>query len=118
MSIEQFAAHADAVEGKHASIGGRQALAAVECGAGNRTWEVVQVLDTITPGNPHYSEKSRLAKTIQKDGSHLGNDAERGRAGARATGAMTCYSCHSSWTTSCFGCHLPMIANQRDAHAP
>jgi len=25
-------------------------------------WEVVQVVDTITPGNPHYSEQSRLAK--------------------------------------------------------
>src|SRR5581483_2571291 len=23
------------------------------------------------------------------------------------------YSCHSSWTTSCFGCHLSMTANQR-----
>ncbi len=26
---------------------------------------------------------------------------------------MTCYTCHSSWTTSCFGCHLPMIANKK-----
>src|SRR2546421_624393 len=26
---------------------------------------------------------------------------------------MTCVSCHSSWTTTCFGCHLPMTANQR-----
>ena len=43
-------------------------------------WEVVQVLDTITPGNPHYSEKSRLAKTIQKDGVHWGTISERGRA--------------------------------------
>ena len=34
----------------------------------NKEWEVVQVLDTVTPGNSHYSEKSRLAKTIQKDG--------------------------------------------------
>jgi len=35
-------------------------------------WEVVQVLDTITPGNPHYSGKSRLAKTIQKERQDLG----------------------------------------------
>ena len=26
---------------------------------------------------------------------------------------MTCYTCHTSWTTSCFGCHLPMIANKK-----
>jgi hypothetical protein len=24
---------------------------------------------------------------------------------------MTCYACHSSWVTSCFGCHLPQEAN-------
>src|SRR3954462_7519447 len=26
---------------------------------------------------------------------------------------MTCVTCHSSWTTSCFGCHLSMTANQK-----
>ena len=36
-------------------------------------WEVVQVIDSITPGNAHYNEKSRLAKTIQKDGSTWGS---------------------------------------------
>lgn len=24
---------------------------------------------------------------------------------------FSCYACHTSWTTSCFGCHLPMRAN-------
>jgi len=33
------------------------------------SWEVVQVLDTIKPGNPHYSEKSRYAKMLQRDGN-------------------------------------------------
>jgi hypothetical protein len=75
-------------------------------------WEVVQVLDTITPGNSHYSEKSRLAKTIQKDGIHWGTISDEA-ALAHSNGRMTCYSCHTSWTTSCFGCHLQMIANQR-----
>ena len=32
-------------------------------------WEVVQTEDTITPGRPHYSEQSRYAKTIQKNGT-------------------------------------------------
>src|SRR5262249_30713458 len=27
--------------------------------------------------------------------------------------AIACYTCHSAWMTSCFGCHLPMRANQR-----
>jgi hypothetical protein len=26
---------------------------------------------------------------------------------------VSCQICHSSWATSCFGCHLPMRANQR-----
>ena len=40
------------------------------------------MLDTITPGAPHYSEQSRYAKTIQKDGDVGGR--RRGRqAGAR-----------------------------------
>ena len=26
---------------------------------------------------------------------------------------MTCVSCHSSWMTSCFGCHLSMQANRK-----
>ena len=67
------------------------------------TWEVVQVQDTVTPGAPHYNAKSARAKTI------CGADGERAHRDSR----MTCAACHTSWTTSCFGCHLPMEANQR-----
>ncbi len=76
-------------------------------------WEVVQVLDTITPGNAHYSEQSRLAKTLLKDGRTWGGAASDESSLAHANSSMTCYACHSSWTTSCFGCHLPMIANKK-----
>lgn len=76
-------------------------------------WEIVQVTDSITPGNPHYNEKSRLAKTILKDGATLGDgDTEESRL-AHSNERMTCYACHTSWTTSCFGCHLPMKANAK-----
>jgi hypothetical protein len=104
----------------------------------DRSWEVVQVLDSITPGNPHYSELSRLAKTIRRDGTTWG-DVPPGTPDVRATGSgapawgtrapepttppsstlahrdddMACFTCHTSWMTSCFGCHLPMRANQR-----
>ena len=76
-------------------------------------WEVVQVMDTITPGNEHYSEKSRVAKTILKDGKTWGSTPSDESALAHANSRMTCYACHTSWTTSCFGCHLPMIANKK-----
>jgi hypothetical protein len=75
-------------------------------------WEIPQVIDTITPGNPRYSERSRLAKTIQKDGRTWGAAAPDDRL-AHADSRMTCYSCHSAWMTSCFGCHLAQTANQK-----
>ena len=76
-------------------------------------WEVVQVIDSITRGNAHYSEKSRLAKTIQKDGSTWGSASSDSSQLAHENSRMTCYSCHSSWAPTCYGCHLPMSANQK-----
>jgi len=76
-------------------------------------WEVVQVLDSITPGNSHYNEKSRLAKTIQKDGTAWGEAGGDQSNLAHQNSRMTCYACHSSWAPTCYGCHLPMSANQK-----
>ena len=76
-------------------------------------WEVTQVLDTITPGNPHYSEKSRLAKTIRTDGTTWGDVPASDASLAHPRSSMTCFACHSSWTPNCFGCHLQMTANNR-----
>lgn len=76
-------------------------------------WEVVQVTDSITPGNPHYNAKSRTAKLILKDGETLGNTNTSEEKLAHANDRMTCYACHTSWTTSCFGCHLPMQSNAK-----
>lgn len=78
-----------------------------------REWEIVQVQDTITPGAPHYSEASRLAKTIQRDGRTWGAAPADDGALAHANSSMTCYACHTSWTPSCFGCHLSMSANRK-----
>ena len=73
-------------------------------------WEVVQTIDTITPGRPHYSEQSRYAKTVRKDGT-WGSAASPDTL-AHANSSMTCYTCHTSWTPTCFGCHLSMTANR------
>ncbi|MDY7091506.1 MAG: hypothetical protein SX243_00895 [Acidobacteriota bacterium] len=84
-------------------------------------WEVVQVQDTVTPGHPRYNPRSRRAKLMTTDGTWLEADeasvnralgAEPARLAHRDE-RMTCYSCHSSWVTSCFGCHLPQEANVR-----
>jgi hypothetical protein len=81
----------------------------------DKEWEVVQVRDTITPGNAHYSEKSRLAKTIQQDGRTWGGPPTKEDEPklAHQNSRMTCYTCHSSWAPTCYGCHLSMSANQR-----
>jgi len=34
----------------------------------NKEWEIVQTIDTVTPGNVHFSEKSFRAKLMNKDG--------------------------------------------------
>jgi len=76
-------------------------------------WEVVQTVDTITPGNPHFSEKSYRAKLMDKDGVALQRVPSDDAQLAHANSSITCYACHTSWTPTCFGCHLQMTANAR-----
>jgi hypothetical protein len=74
---------------------------------------VVQTSDTITPGTRDYNEKSRYSKTIQKDNATWGGVPQNDNQLAHRDNNMTCYACHSSWVTSCFGCHLSMQANRK-----
>jgi hypothetical protein len=81
-------------------------------------WEVPQTMDTVDPLSSHYNPKSAYAKTLRRDGNTWGgavspDPAERRVKLAHENSAMDCQICHTSWATSCFGCHLPMKANQR-----
>ena len=94
-------------------------------------WEIPQTIDTIDPLSAHYNPKSAYAKTLLRDGKTWGggptaiggestapsnsNVTERRIRLAHDNSAMDCQICHTSWATSCFGCHLPMKANQRVA---
>jgi hypothetical protein len=80
----------------------------------SKEWEVVQTVDTVTPGNVHFSQKSLRAKLMNKDGSVSSQMPSDDASLAHANSSMTCYSCHSSWTPTCFGCHLQMTANARE----
>jgi hypothetical protein len=73
-------------------------------------WEVVQTIDTVTPGRPHYNEQSQYAKTVRQNGTWGGG---AGAPLAHPNSSMTCYTCHTSWTPTCFGCHLSMVANRK-----
>ncbi len=78
-----------------------------------RWWRVIQTVDTVTPGTRDYSEKSRYAKTIRKDNTTWGDVPADNNVLAHRDTDMTCVACHSSWVTSCFGCHLSMQANRK-----
>ncbi|MGC2529302.1 MAG: hypothetical protein WA639_16250, partial [Candidatus Acidiferrum sp.] len=79
----------------------------------NKEWEIVQTLDSITPGNVHFNMKSFRAKLMTKDGTVATQMPQDDEHLAHANSSMTCYSCHTSWTPTCFGCHLQMTANAR-----
>jgi hypothetical protein len=77
-------------------------------------WRVSLVKDTVTPGNPHYNEKAARAKLMSTDTSSLqwGAGVPEQKL-AHGDSSMECYACHTSWTTSCGGCHLPIEANAK-----
>ena len=79
-----------------------------------REWAVPQVKHTISKGHADYNAKAARAKTMRADPTRqewgpLPDRAER----AHNDDEMACFSCHSSWVTSCAGCHLPIEANRK-----
>jgi len=78
-----------------------------------KCWKVKQTVDTVTPGNADYNEKSAYAKTMQRDNATWGDPKATEEMLAHRESSMTCYACHTSWVTSCFGCHLSMEANRK-----
>ena len=87
----------------------------------DKQWEVVQVADTVNPdsewakANPVAAEKSRRAKTLQKDGVTFGAATTETNKLAHSNDRMACFTCHLSWTPSCAGCHMPIQANWKKA---
>jgi hypothetical protein len=83
-------------------------------------WTVSLVRDSVTPGNPRYNEKSARAKLMSKDTrtQYYGTDVPWEEL-AHSDDELECYTCHTSWTTSCGGCHLPIEANWKtERHRP
>jgi hypothetical protein len=80
-------------------------------------WDVVQVMDTVTPGHPRYNPKAAHAKTVRfgPEGKMVWGDLPpEGECGcAHQNKKMSCIACHSSWNPSCYGCHLPQKANMK-----
>jgi len=75
-------------------------------------WTLSLLKDTSDHTKPDYNAKATRAHTV----SNNPNQQNWGAAVPKAERAhnedkMVCYTCHTSWTTSCAGCHLPIQAN-------
>ncbi len=83
----------------------------------DKEWEMSLVKDTVNPKHPRYNAKAARSKLVAQ--GEFDNFAQRWGlnipAGKRAHGddKMTCQTCHTSWTTSCSGCHMPIEANEK-----
>lgn len=77
-------------------------------------WQMSLVKDSVNPGHTDYNGKAARAKTMSTNtstqdwGPSIPSDNL-----AHSDEEMECYACHTSWTTTCGGCHLPIEANRK-----
>jgi hypothetical protein len=78
-----------------------------------KEWEMTLVRDTVNPLHPKYNAKAARAKLLSAgDSMQWGPGVDTGTL-AHANDKVACQTCHTSWTTSCAGCHLPIQANAK-----
>lgn len=78
-------------------------------------WELSLVKDSVDKHNPKYNPKAARAKLMSKKTTLEWGDNVPVDQLAHSNDDMECYTCHTSWTTSCGGCHLPIQANWKTA---
>ncbi|WP_349261183.1 hypothetical protein [Povalibacter sp.] len=77
-------------------------------------WKVSLVKNVVDPASADYNEKAARAKLMSRDTSTLQwGKSVASKDLAHGDDTMECYACHTSWTTSCAGCHLPIEANAK-----
>ncbi len=77
-------------------------------------WELSLVKDSVTKGHNSYNPKAARAKLMSKDTKTQRWDGKVAPEDlAHSNEEMECYACHTSWTTTCGGCHLPIEANAK-----
>lgn len=77
-------------------------------------WELSLVKDSVDSKHGAYNAKAARAKLMSEDtdSQYWGADVAP-EDQAHKNEEMECYACHTSWTTSCGGCHLPINANEK-----
>ncbi len=73
-------------------------------------WEIKQLADAVNPASEYYNPRAAYAKLVRPDGS-IGTPEAAAKDSAHRYDKMECFTCHSSWTTTCSGCHLPLDLN-------
>ncbi len=77
-------------------------------------WKMSLVKDSVNADHPEYNTKAARAKLMSTDTDTLAWGPEvDGSELAHSYDKIECYACHTSWTTSCGGCHLPIEANRK-----
>jgi hypothetical protein len=95
--------------------GGRQVLIQRSLTDPKLEWRIHLVKDTVDRASPDFNPKAARAKLMSKisqDGRPFAwgpGVAPKDRA--HNDDEMECFACHTSWTTACAGCHLPIEAN-------
>lgn len=84
----------------------------------DKEWKLSLVKDSVNANHPDYNAKAARAKLMSKDVKQQNWGAGVTEANlAHSNNDMECYACHTSWTNTCGGCHLPIQANQKtDRH--
>ncbi len=95
--------------------GGRRVLIQRSIADPKLEWRIVLTKDTVDPASPDYNAKSARAKLMSRTvvrGEQLrwGPGVKKEDL-AHKDSEMPCFTCHTSWTPSCGGCHLPIEAN-------
>ncbi len=80
----------------------------------DKEWKMSLVKDVVDKSKAEFNEKAARAKLMKKDTTNQTwaptNDTS---SLAHSFEKMECYSCHTSWTNTCGGCHLPIEANAK-----
>ena len=76
-------------------------------------WELSLVKDSVNPEHRRVQREggARQADERRRRRHRTGVSRSRRRDLAHKDEEMECYTCHTSWMTSCAGCHLPIEAN-------
>ena len=82
-----------------------------------KEWEMSLVKDSVNAKHSQYNEKAARAKLVAQgsfdDYQQRWDLSIPAKQRAHRDEKMTCQTCHTSWTTSCAGCHLPIEANEK-----